>query len=73
MIIEVPAGTAMDSEIPWEQRLWTERDIQEALIFHPAQSASEIIAALDDTSGWWEQQGITDSVAWLEEHRRTQH
>ena len=68
--IEVPAGAEADGEIPWDQRSWTEQEIQEALTFHPAQSAAEIIAALDDTSGWWEQQGITDSVAWLEELRR---
>src|SRR5258708_1282602 len=68
--IEVPAGVDADDEIPWEQRPWTEQEIQNALTFHPAQSAAEIIAALDDTSGWWEQQGLTDSVAWLEELRR---
>jgi hypothetical protein len=70
VIIEILSGAAMNSEIPWEQRPWTEQEIQEALTFHPAQSAAEIIAALDDTSGWWEQQGITDSAAWLEEVRQ---
>ena len=70
VIIEVPSEMALDGEIPWEQRPWTEQEIQEALTFHPAESAAEIIAALDDTSEWWEQQGITDSVAWLEEVRR---
>jgi len=70
VIMEVSTETGTDGEIPWEQRPWTEQEIQKALTFHPAQSAAEIIAALDDTSGWWEQQGITDSVAWLEELRR---
>ena len=47
VIIEVTTGADVDGEIPWEQRPWTEQEIQQALTFHPAHSASEIIAALD--------------------------
>lgn len=37
-----------------------------------AKTGAEIIAFLEETNGWWDGEGIEDSVAWVEEVRRKQ-
>ncbi len=60
--LEIP-----DTELPWEERPWTEDEIRELLTFHPATGA-EIVAS--GVVGAWADLNITDSVAWVEEVRR---
>jgi hypothetical protein len=59
--IEVPANAA-----PLEQD-FTDEEIKEMLTFTP-KSGKEIVE--QGLVGGWEDMGITDSVAWVEEQRR---
>jgi hypothetical protein len=68
--IEFPENAANPEDLPWELRPWTEDEIREFLKFGQAKTGAEIAAKLQENSGWWENQGISDSVAWLEELRR---
>src|SRR5689334_18354822 len=65
--IELPANAADSGDVPWEQRPWTQEEIRELLKFGQAKTGAEIAARLKETSGWWENQGITDGAAWVEE------
>ncbi len=56
-------------DLPWELQPWTEKEWEELTRFKPATGA-EIADMLEATDGWWEDMGITDSVAWVEEQRR---
>ncbi|MCC6802224.1 MAG: hypothetical protein IT319_05005 [Anaerolineae bacterium] len=58
--IEVPVGA------PAEQN-FTDEEIRELLTFTP-KSGKEIVE--EGLIGGWEDKGITDSVAWVEEQRR---
>ena len=60
--IELP-----DSELPWDLRPWTKEELDDMMKFEPATGA-EIVAS--DSFGAWADEGITDSVAWVEEVRR---
>ncbi|MBC8171444.1 MAG: hypothetical protein H7X77_07215 [Anaerolineae bacterium] len=81
--VEIPAGLpegevkvqieltqANTDELPWELRPWTKEELDELLQPRPAKTGAEIAERVQKTSGWWEQQGITDPVAWLEELRQ---
>jgi hypothetical protein len=57
----------LTEEQAWEERPWTEEEIQEMLTFRPATGA-EIVAS--GAIGGWADQGIEDSVEWVEEQRR---
>jgi hypothetical protein len=50
-------------DIPWEERPWTQEELDESLKFNP-------IPAENIVPGGWEDMGIEDSVQWVEEQRR---
>ena len=63
----LPAGEVwVTIEIP-EEPAWTEDELKRALEITPMTGAEIIAAGL---TGGWADQGITDSVAWVEEQRR---
>ena len=62
VVIKIP-----DADQAWEEEPWTEEEIQELLRFRPMTGAEIVAAGL---TGGWEDQGITDSVTWVEEVRR---
>jgi len=63
----LPAGEArITIEIPAEPK-WTADELKRALQTTPMTGAEIVEAGL---TGGWEDQGITDSVAWVEEQRR---
>jgi hypothetical protein len=66
--VELPAEVKPD-ELPWEERPWTEEEIQEMMHFEP-KTAAEIAQRIKEEGGGWEDLGITDSAAWVEEVRR---
>ncbi len=78
LVVELPEGLpsgdveltlkVSEEEDP-ENRPWTEEELREAFVFTP-KSGAEIIAA--GLTGGWEDHGITDSAAWVEEVRRKQ-
>ncbi len=61
--IEVPTS----EELPWEERPWTDEEI-EAMSHIEPKTGAEIVAA--GHVGGWEDYGITDTVEWIEEQRR---
>jgi len=56
-----------ESDTSWEERPWTHEEMREFLTFQPTAGA-EIVA--EGLVGGWEDMGITDSAAWVEELRR---
>ena len=58
--IEVPSETTLEQD-------FTDEEIKELLTFTP-KSGKEIVES--GLAGGWEDMGITDSVAWVEEQRR---
>jgi len=63
----LPAGEArITIEIPTEAG-WTSRELDEALRVVPMTGAEIVEAGL---LGGWEDEGIVDSAAWVEEQRR---
>lgn len=65
--VEVPI---QPEELPWEERPWTEEEIQEMLKPRPPKTGAEIAAEIERDGGGWEHYGITDSAKWVEEQRR---
>jgi hypothetical protein len=63
--VEIPATE--QAEVPWAQRPWTDEEWREMFQFTP-KPLSEIVGS--DVVGAWADQGIIDSVAWVEEVRR---
>lgn len=67
----LPPGEArITIELPAETRLeqdFTDEEIEELLTFTP-KSGKEVVEL--GLTGGWEDMGITDSVAWVEEQRR---
>lgn len=61
--IEVPTAE------PLEVETFTEEEVKNLLIFTP-KTGAEIVAA--GLMGGWQDMGITDPVAWVEEQRRKQ-
>lgn len=61
--IEVPRKPAPIDE----DQSFTDEEIRELLIFEP-KSGKEVIE--EGLTGGWEDMGITDPVAWVEEQRR---
>lgn len=64
--VEVPV---QPEELPWEERPWTEEEIQEMLKPRPRLTGAEIVKLLEEEGGW-EHMGITDSAEWVEAQRR---
>lgn len=64
--VELPAEVKPD-ELPWEERPWTEEEIQEMMHFEP-KTVAEIVQS--GVLGAWADLGITDSETWVEEVRR---
>jgi hypothetical protein len=60
--IQVPAETPLEQD-------FTDEEIKEFLTFTP-RSGKEVVEA--GLTGGWEDMGITDPVAWVEEQRRKQ-
>lgn len=58
--IELPAETPLEQD-------FTDEEIEELLTFTP-KSGKEVVEL--GLTGGWEDMGITDSVAWVEEQRR---
>jgi hypothetical protein len=56
-------------ELPWEERPWTEEEIQEMLKSGTPLTGAEIVKLLEEEGGW-EHMGITDGAEWVEELRR---
>ena len=56
-------------ELPWEERPWTEEEIQEMLKPSTPLTGAEIVKLLEEEGGW-EHMGITDGAEWVEEQRR---
>lgn len=52
-----------------DELTFTEAEIQDLLTFTPTSGADVIAAGL---TGGWQDMGITDPVAWVEEQRRKQ-
>jgi hypothetical protein len=58
-------------ELPWEERPWTEEELRELMRFE-AKTGVEIAKFLQEEGGGWEDMGITDSAAFVDELRRKQ-
>lgn len=58
---------AVADDVPWEERPWTEAEIDEMMTRSP-KTGAEIAAS--DVVGAWEHYGITDSVEWVEAVRK---
>jgi hypothetical protein len=65
--IEVKLAVVQD-EIPWEDRPWTDEELEELLRPESPMTGAEIVAA--GLTGGWEHLGIEDSVEWLNEQKR---
>lgn len=66
----VPVGDVdITIEIPNADEQFTPEEIQELMTFTPTSGADVVAAGL---VGGWEDKGITDPVAWVEEQRRKQ-
>ncbi|MBI5666706.1 MAG: hypothetical protein HZC41_01750 [Chloroflexi bacterium] len=65
--VQVTIEVRPQEEVPWEERPWTDEEIRELTKVAP-KTGAEIVAA--GHIGGWEDDGITDSVAWVEEQRR---
>ncbi|MBI1281923.1 MAG: hypothetical protein GC179_27610 [Anaerolineaceae bacterium] len=66
----VPVGDVeVTIEIPNADEQFTPEEIQELLTFKPASGADVVAEGL---VGGWEDKGITDPLAWVEEQRRKQ-
>ncbi len=55
------------AEIPWEDRPWTEEELEELL--HPDPKTGAEIAK-STSIGAWAHLGIEDGVGWVQEQRR---
>ena len=67
---EVEIAVSVEEEITqtdWDQQPWTPEELDEMLTPHPS-TLGEILK--DGLIGGWEDRGITDSVAFIEEQRR---
>ena len=62
-----PGDVQITIDVPEPDEQFTPEEIKELLTFTPT-SGAEIVAA--GLVGGWEDMGITDSVAWVEEQRR---
>lgn len=67
--VEVLLEVANSADLPGEPRPWTDEEIAELTKPGKPATGAEIVALLEKYGGW-EDIGITDSVAWLEEQRR---
>jgi hypothetical protein len=56
-------------ELPWEERPWAEEELKELMRFE-AKTGAEIAKFLQEGGGGWEDMGITDSAAFVDELRR---
>lgn len=63
--LQVEATLQEDKD--WENQPWTEEELEELLKVEPL-TGKEIVEM--GLTGGWEDLGITDSVAWVEEQRR---
>ena len=61
--VESTHGAEAIADVPDEQWLWTEEELKGLFEFNPV-PAEKIV------TGGWEDMGITDSQAWVEEQRR---
>ena len=66
---EVQITIEVPSEMPALEKDFTDEEIKEFLTFKP-KTGKEIVE--QGLVGGWEDMGITDSVAWVEEQRRKQ-
>jgi hypothetical protein len=64
VVIEMP----VEEEQPLDERPWTAEEIREMMRIEP-KTGAEIMARLEREGGW-EDKGITDGAAWVEEQRR---
>ena len=55
------------TDIPWEERPWTDEEVASLSKIEP-KTGAEIVAA--GHIGGWEEYGITDSVEWIENQRQ---
>jgi hypothetical protein len=62
-----PGVVGITIEIPDLAEAFTEDEINDLLTFTPKSGAAIVAAGL---TGGWEDMGITDPVAWVEEQRR---
>ena len=68
--IEVPSEAAAEASVAADDdQDFTDEEIKEFLTFKP-KTGKEIVE--EGLIGGWEDMGITDSVAWVEEQRRKQ-
>jgi hypothetical protein len=67
--VELDLKLTQTDDLPWELRPWTEEEIAELMKPGEPKTGAEIVERIRREGGW-EDMGITDSVAWLEEKRR---
>jgi CxxC motif-containing protein len=70
--VQIRVAQKEAEEIPWEERPWTQEEIQALFVSQPVKTGAEIVQLLEQTSDWWKQQEIDDPVQWLEAQRRAE-
>ena len=60
---------AVEEDVPWEERPWTEAELDELMTRTP-KTGAEIVQMLEETDGWWKGYDITDGAAYVQQIRR---